>query len=102
MANLSVQALLAVMPVQVAAVLLVGFRVPARWAMPLVYVVAVVIAMTAWQMALAPVIAASIKGLFSTFDILAMQPVCSLQILLFLFSAAISRYIFQIPHYKST
>jgi lactate permease len=68
--SLGVQALLAFTPILVAAVLLVGFRWPAKWAMPLVYLVAVGIALTAWQVSLAHVAAASIQGLFITFDIL--------------------------------
>jgi len=68
--SLGIQALLAVMPILVAAVLLIGFRWPAKWAMPLVYVVAVLIALTAWQVSLPRVVAATIQGLFITFDIL--------------------------------
>lgn len=68
--NLGIQALLAVMPILVAAVLLVGFRWPAKWAMPIVYIVAVIIALTAWQVSAARVLASTIQGLFITFDIL--------------------------------
>ncbi len=68
--NLTIQALLAVTPIIVAAVLLVGFRWPAKWAMPLVYVIAAVIALTAWQVSAAHVAAATVQGLFITFDIL--------------------------------
>jgi lactate permease len=53
-----------------AGVLLAGFRIPASWAMPLVYVTAAVIALTAWQMEAVMVAAASIQGLFLTFDLL--------------------------------
>jgi lactate permease len=68
--TLGTQVLLAVFPIFLAGVLLVGFRIPARWAMPLVYVTAVVIALTAWQMETVIVAAASIQGLFLTFDLL--------------------------------
>jgi lactate permease len=68
--TLGTQALLAVFPILLAGVLLVGFRIPARWAMPLVYVTAVVIALSAWQMEAVMVAAASIQGLFLTFDLL--------------------------------
>lgn len=68
--SLTIQALLAVAPIIVAAVLLVGLRWPAKWAMPLVYVIAAVIALTAWQVSPAHVGAATIQGLFITFDIL--------------------------------
>lgn len=70
--SLTLQALLAMLPILVAAVLLVGFRVPARRTMPLVYVVAVVVALLAWRMPADAVIASTIKGLVSTADILAI------------------------------
>ncbi|MBT8396499.1 MAG: L-lactate permease, partial [Gemmatimonadetes bacterium] len=67
---LGTQALLAVLPILLAGVLLVGFRVPAKWAMPVVYVAAVAVAVGAWQMDWIRVWAASIQGLFLTFDLL--------------------------------
>lgn len=66
----STQALLAVTPILLGGVLLIGFRVAAKWAMPIVYASAVVIGLTAWQMPGAQVAAASIKGLFITFNLL--------------------------------
>lgn len=68
--DLGLQALLAFAPIGVAAVLLVGLRWPAKWAMPLVYVVAVVIALFAWQVPAINIVASSIQGLFITFSIL--------------------------------
>lgn len=68
--SLGVQALLAVMPILIAAVLLVGFRWPAKWAMPIVYVVAAGIALFAWGVSFSHVIASTIQGLFITFNIL--------------------------------
>ncbi|MCB0155027.1 MAG: L-lactate permease, partial [Anaerolineae bacterium] len=68
--SLGLQALLAVLPILVAAVLLVGFRWPAKWAMPIVYVVAVVIGLFAWGVPVARIAASTIQGLFITFDIL--------------------------------
>ncbi len=65
-----IQALLAVMPIVAAAVLLVGLRWPAKRAMPIVYLIAVVIALFAWQVSFARVAASTIQGLFITFDIL--------------------------------
>ena len=44
------QALLALAPIALGAALLIGFRVSARVAMPLVYVAAVVVAASAWAM----------------------------------------------------
>ncbi len=68
--SLGLQALLAFSPILIAAVLLVGLRWPARRAMPVVYVVAVLIALFAWQVSPLRVIASTIQGLFITFDIL--------------------------------
>jgi lactate permease len=68
--TLGIQALLALSPILLAGVLLVGFRIPAKWAMPAVYVTAVAVAVGAWQMEWVRVWAASIQGLFLTFDLL--------------------------------
>ena len=65
-----VQALLAILPILVAAVLLVGFRLPARVAMPVVYLLAVLIGAFAWTMPTSQIIAASIQGLVIAFEIL--------------------------------
>lgn len=64
------QALLALAPIALAAALLVGFRVPAKRAMPAAYVATVVVALLAWRMSAARIAAASIQGLFLTFDLL--------------------------------
>ena len=61
---------LAALPILLGGVLLVGFRVPAKWAMPLVYVTAVVIALNVWKMPSLEVAASTIQGLFLTFDLL--------------------------------
>ncbi len=68
--SLGAQAFLALLPILLAGVLLVGFRVPARGAMPVVYVAAVAVALGVWDMAWVRVAAASIQGLFLTFDLL--------------------------------
>jgi lactate permease len=68
--SLTVQALLALAPILLAGVLLVGFRVAAKWAMPAVYVAAVAIAVLAWGVPWVRVAAASIEGLFITLEIL--------------------------------
>jgi lactate permease len=68
--TLGAQAFLAAAPIALAGVLLVGFRIPAKWAMPVVYVAAVAVAAGVWQMAWGRVAAASIQGLFLTFDLL--------------------------------
>jgi lactate permease len=67
---LGLQAALAIAPIALAGVLLIGFRVPAKWAMPAVYVAAAAVALTAWRMAPTLVWASSIQGLFLTFDLL--------------------------------
>lgn len=68
--SLGVLALLAVTPILAAALLLVWLRWPARLAMPVVYLVAVVIAVAAWQVPFSRVVGSTIQGLFITFDIL--------------------------------
>jgi len=68
--SLDLQALLAILPILLAGVMLVGFRVPAKIAMPVVYLVTALIALLAWEMAIADVAAASIKGLIKSFDLL--------------------------------
>ncbi|TVR75954.1 MAG: L-lactate permease [Sphaerobacteraceae bacterium] len=64
------QALLAVLPILLAAALLVGFRWPASRTMPLVYLSTALIALFVWDVSFARIIASSIQGLFVTFDIL--------------------------------
>ena len=68
--NLSVQALIAFAPILAAAVMLIGFRWPARYAMPIVYIVAAFFALTLWQVPFVQVAASTVEGLFITFDIL--------------------------------
>jgi lactate permease len=63
-------ALVAVLPILLAGVLLVGFRTPAKWAMPAVYVTALALASLAWQVEAVRLAAASIQGLFITFELL--------------------------------
>lgn len=61
--NLAVLALLAMAPIVVVGVLLAGFRWPAKYAMPLGYIVAVAVAVLVWKMDFTGVLAASIEGL---------------------------------------
>jgi len=63
-------AALAALPILLGGVLLVGFRVPAKWAMPAVYVTAVTIALGVWGMPLLDVAASTVQGLFLSFDLL--------------------------------
>ena len=68
--SLTLLAFLALLPILLAAVLLVGFRIPARIAMPVVFLVTAIIAFFAWDISLVAIVASSIQGLFITFDIL--------------------------------
>ena len=61
---------LAALPILLGGVLLVGFRIPAKWAMPLVYITAVVIALSVWSMPVEDMAASTVQGLFLTFDLL--------------------------------
>ena len=63
-------AILASLPILLGGVLLVGLRMPAKWAMPLVYATAVAIALGVWSMPATDVAASTIQGLFLTFDLL--------------------------------
>ena len=67
---LSIQALIAASPIILAGVLLIGFRWPARRAMPAIYVIAAVIAFVVWKVPFSHIIASTIQGLFITFNIL--------------------------------
>jgi len=68
--SLGLQSLMAVLPILTAAVLLVGFRWPAKWAMPICYGVAVLISFIFWQVDVVRIVASTIQGLFITADIL--------------------------------
>ncbi len=68
--SLTLQALLAFLPIIVAAILLVKYRWPARRTMPLVYILTLMIAVFLWGMPWVDAIASTIQGLFITFDIL--------------------------------
>ncbi len=68
--SLTIQAFLAVLPILVAAVLLIMWRWPAQKTMPLVLILTVLIALFGWNMSLLNIVASSIQGLFITFDIL--------------------------------
>ena len=68
--NPTLLSLLAFAPLVLAAVLLVGFNWPAKRAMPLVLLVTVLIALTAWDMTVNRVLASSLQGLILTGAIL--------------------------------
>ena len=68
--SLGLQSFLAVLPILTAAVLLVGLRWPAKRAMPICYIVAVVVAIAWWKVDTVRVVASTIQGLFITANIL--------------------------------
>ncbi len=67
---IGLQAFLAALPMILAAVMLIGFRWPARVGMPIVYVVIAAIALFIWQVPVDRVISATLQGLVITLDIL--------------------------------
>jgi lactate permease len=64
------QALLALFPIALGGTLLVGFRVAAKRAMPAAYLAAAAVGLLVWRMSPVRVAAASVQGLFLTFDLL--------------------------------
>ena len=68
--TLSTLAFLALLPILVAGVMLVGFRIPAKVAMPVAFVLTAIIAYTVWGLSMTTLIASCIQSLFITFDIL--------------------------------
>ncbi|WP_281645833.1 L-lactate permease [Parendozoicomonas sp. Alg238-R29] len=65
-----IQALLAFAPILVTAVLLLGFRLPARTAMPAVFLLTAGIAVFAWDVSFNRVMASSLQGLVITIAVL--------------------------------
>ncbi|WP_290798808.1 L-lactate permease, partial [Halomonas sp.] len=68
--NNTLLALLAFTPLVLAGVLLIGLRMPAKTAMPVVYVVTALIALFAWDMSFNRVLASTLQGLILTVSIL--------------------------------
>ncbi|WP_443190753.1 L-lactate permease [Pseudomonas indica] len=68
--NQTLLSLLAFSPLVLAGVLLVGFRWPAKYAMPVVFLLTAAIGLFAWDMSLTRVIASSLQGLILTAAIL--------------------------------
>lgn len=68
--NDTLLALLAFTPLVLAGVLLIGLRLPAKTAMPAVYVVTALIALLAWDMSFNRVLASTLQGLILTVSIL--------------------------------
>ncbi|NGM61806.1 L-lactate permease [Sphingobacterium sp. SGG-5] len=68
--TLILQAVLAFLPILLAMILLVGFRLAARYAMPIVLAVTVAIAISVWKMDIMVIAASAVQGLFITVDVL--------------------------------
>ena len=63
-------ALLAFAPILLSGVLLVGFRLPAKYTMPAVFVITCAIAMSVWGVSINRVVASTIQGLIMTVGLL--------------------------------
>ena len=70
MENIAVLSLLALAPILTVGVLLVGFRWPAVWAMPVGYIVVVIIGLFVWQLSATSIIASTVQGLIIALQIL--------------------------------
>lgn len=68
--DISIQALFAALPIIVAAILLVGLRLPAKKAMPIVFIVTVLIAYYIWDVSFNRIAASSIQGFLITIAVL--------------------------------
>lgn len=68
--SLSALALLAFMPILIAAVMLIGFRLSAKIAMPIVLLVTILISYWVWDFSTVNILASTVQGLFVTADIL--------------------------------
>lgn len=68
--SLSALALFAFLPILIAGVFLIGFRIAAKITMPFVLAVTIVIAYLVWDFSVLNILASWIQGLFITFDIL--------------------------------
>lgn len=68
--NLTLLSFLALLPILVVAIMLVAFRLSARVAMPVGFLLTALIAFFAWGFPLTHILASSIQGMFITFDIL--------------------------------
>ncbi len=63
-------ALLAFLPILLVIILMAGFMWPAKKAMPLAWSLAVILGLLVWQVDIVRIIAASLEGVLSAFDIL--------------------------------
>lgn len=68
--SLSLLSFLALLPILVVAIMLVGLRISARTTMPVGFALTAVVAYFAWDFSVTNLLASTIQGLFITFDIL--------------------------------
>jgi lactate permease len=68
--SLGLQAFFAVLPIVLAGILLVGLRISAKKAMPLVYISGVAIAFVVWKVSFFRVMASTIEGILITISVL--------------------------------
>ncbi|MCP1314503.1 MULTISPECIES: L-lactate permease [unclassified Halomonas] len=66
----TILALLAFLPLLLAGILLIGFKIPAKIAMPIVFLTAAIIGLTVWDMSFTRVAASTIQGLIQTAGLL--------------------------------
>jgi lactate permease len=68
--SIGFQALFAVLPILFAGILLIGLRISAKKAMPLVYISTVAIAFVVWEVSFNRVLASTIEGMLITISVL--------------------------------
>ncbi len=68
--SIGLQALAAVLPIFLAGILLVGFRISAKKAMPVVYFATIAVAFFVWQVSFNRILASSIQGILITVAVL--------------------------------
>ena len=68
--TVGIQALFAALPIFVAAILLIGLKLPAKKAMPIVYLATATIAIYVWEVTFNRVLASSLQGLLITIAVL--------------------------------
>jgi lactate permease len=68
--GLGMYALFAAMPIILSGILLVGIRMPAKWAMPIVFIVTALIGIFVWDMSVTRIFASTIQGVLITISVL--------------------------------
>ena len=68
--NIGLQAFFAVLPIFFAGILLVGLRISAKKAMPIVYISTVAVAFFVWEVSFNRVLASTLEGMFITISVL--------------------------------